>query len=70
MQNIADSCDTFVFLTLCTNPVLLAFNHPTPLAVQTIAVGFSFPNCGVRTFLLLLFIVLDEVVVRDNIKQS
>lgn len=70
---LAEHCKlmwTFVFLSLCTDLALTAFNHPSSDSVQTTAVGFFFPNCGVHTFLLLLFIVFGEVVVRDSIKHS
>lgn len=60
----------FVFLTLCTNPVSLACNHPSPHVVPTTAAGFFFPNLGVLTFLLLLFIAFCEVVVGEYIKQG
>lgn len=64
---LAECCKlmwTFVFLSLCTDLALTAINHPSPDAVQTTAAGFFFPNCGVHTFLLLLFIAFGEVVVR------
>lgn len=70
---LAECCKlmwTFVFLSLCTDLALIAFYNPSSNAVQFTAIGFFFPNCGVHTFLLLLFIAFDEVGVRNSIKQS
>lgn len=57
------------FSDTCPNPLLLAFNHPSPHALQTTAVGFFLPSCGVRTFPLLLFIAFGEVVVRTILSR-